>query len=158
MSDRRKHPWFDLRRGSPPPRTVVDCFPRRSLESTLQLLAGVGLADAQAWLRPANRLSDGQQFRFRLARAIDFAERASHPVTLVCDEFAALLDRVTACVVAASLRRTIDRSSGRLAAIVATSHDDIERPLKPDVVVRCDFGVASVTRRDVSGVPSGSGS
>jgi ABC-type ATPase with predicted acetyltransferase domain len=66
--------------------------------------------------------------------------------TLVCDEFAALLDRVTACIVARCLRRAIDRSNGRACAIVATSHDDLVRALLPDIVVNCDFFQVTVEK------------
>jgi ABC-type ATPase with predicted acetyltransferase domain len=62
---------------------------------------------------------------------------------LVADEFAAVLDRVTAMVVARALRRAIDASAG-LCAVVASSHDDLEAALLPDVVVRCDFSRWSV--------------
>jgi ABC-type ATPase with predicted acetyltransferase domain len=60
---------------------------------------------------------------------------------LVCDEFAVLLDRVSAATVARSLRRAIDRL-GRvgvpLAAAVATSHDDLRPALLPDRVRWCE--------------------
>ncbi len=64
--------------------------------------------------------------------------QARSPV-IVCDEFAALLDRVTAAIVSRSIRKLIDASL-RLSAVVATSHDDVIRPLLPDRHVRCDFG------------------
>jgi len=58
---------------------------------------------------------------------------------IVCDEFAAVLDRVTAMIVAHRLRRAID-ALPHAAALVATSHEDIEPALSADVVARCDFG------------------
>jgi ABC-type ATPase with predicted acetyltransferase domain len=58
---------------------------------------------------------------------------------LVCDEYAALLDRVTAAVVSRSIRKLIDVMPW-LSAILATAHDDVIRPLQPDRVVHCDFG------------------
>jgi ABC-type ATPase with predicted acetyltransferase domain len=57
---------------------------------------------------------------------------------LAADEFAAPLDRVTAMVVARALRRAVD-ARPHLAAVVATSHDDLVTALDPDVLVRCDF-------------------
>jgi ABC-type ATPase with predicted acetyltransferase domain len=53
-----------------------------------------------------------------------------------------LLDRLTAAIVSRSIRRLIDRMP-RLSAILATCHDDVERPLQPDRTVRCDFGKLS---------------
>jgi ABC-type ATPase with predicted acetyltransferase domain len=57
----------------------------------------------------------------------------------VCDEFAAVLDRVSAAIVARALRRAIDATPG-LSAVVATSHDDLGLALRPDTLIRCDFG------------------
>jgi hypothetical protein len=68
---------------------------------------------------------------------------------IVADEFAAVLDRVTAMVVARALRRAIDaanRSNRALGAIVATSHDDLSVALKPDTIVHCDFASTTVSR------------
>ena len=125
-----------------------ECDPR--LRETLLALARVGLAEAWTYLRTPAELSDGQRWRLRLAVALDRARRATtnHPtarVVLVADEFAALLDRVTGCVVARSLRRTIGPGS-RVAALVATAHDGVTRALSPDVLVRCDFGRVTVEK------------
>ena len=65
------------------------------------------------------------------------------PAVIVCDEFAAVLDRVTACVVSRALRRSIDHLPN-LCAIVATSHDDLIDALSPDTIVRCDFGRVTI--------------
>src|SRR5437588_32134 len=56
---------------------------------------------------------------------------------IAADEFCALLDRVTACVVARNFRRLIDMTN--IAAVLATSHDDLTRALQPDTIIRCDF-------------------
>ena len=77
----------------------------------------------------------------RLAIAMHRAGGAEGPI-LACDEFAAVLDRITAKVMAHALRRAID-SSLPIAAVVASSHDDLIEALAPDVVVRCDFGRVS---------------
>ncbi len=57
---------------------------------------------------------------------------------IVCDEFAAVLDRLTAMIVARCLRRAID-AHPNVAAVVATSHEDLIAALKPDVVVAVRF-------------------
>ncbi len=109
-------------------RAVVDCFPG-DLDQTLGILSRAGLAEPRLWLRTPARLSDGEQFRFRLARLM-----ASRADILIADEFAALLDRVTARAVAWQFARFV-RNAGR-AAIVATSHEDLEEDLRPDSVIR----------------------
>ena len=148
------HPitWIDLASVALPDVPIIDCFdrenhrdePDRALRETLLTLARVGLAEAWTYLRTPAELSDGQRWRLRLALAFDRARRVTDAnpnacVVLIADEFAALLDRVTACVVARSLRRMI-APNARVAALVATSHRDLSRALSPDVLVSCDFG------------------
>jgi len=111
-------------------RAVVDCF-ALPLEETLAVLARAGLAEARVWLRAPAELSEGEQFRYRLARFM-----AMPADVLIADEFCAALDRVTARVVAWQLGRYI-RTSGR-AAVVATSHEDLALDLRPTAVVRLD--------------------
>ena len=76
----------------------------------------------------------------KLAMALHRAcSSPSNAPILVGDEFCGLLDRVTACVVARCLRKSLD-AMPNLAALVVTSHDDLAMPLAPDVRVHCDFG------------------
>jgi len=140
---------IDLATIVPPDVPLVDCFPGVPLRDALLLLARVGLAEAWTYLRTPPELSDGQRWRLTLAIALDCARRArasdkDASVVLVADEFAALLDRVTACVIARSLRRAVN-DDPRLAAVVATTHEDLLRALVPDVIVRCDFGRITIT-------------
>jgi ABC-type ATPase with predicted acetyltransferase domain len=133
-----------------PPRPVVDCFdPQFSLKQVLSMLSRVGLAEAWTYLRTPNELSEGQRWRLKVAIGIAHAnERARNQnprqTVLICDEFAAVLDRVSACVVARALRRTIDASRG-ISAILATSHNDLAEALQPNRCVECDFGAIHVS-------------
>jgi len=128
-------------------RAPVDMFPDMPLVESLRLLSAAGLADARLWLTPGSRLSAGQKWRLRLAAALARADALrACPVYLVCDEFAAGLDEITAIIVAHALRRTIDRRRS-LAAIVATAREDLTAALSPDVLVRCDFGSLNVEYR-----------
>src|SRR5205085_438875 len=112
-------------------------------QDALRSLSRVGLAEVWTYLRTPAELSEGQRWRLRLALALVSPTRCPRTI-LACDEFAAKLDRVSASVVARTLRRTIC-GSGKVSAIVATSHDDLIRALEPDVIVRCDFGRVSVS-------------
>jgi ABC-type lipoprotein export system ATPase subunit len=154
---------MDLARVQLPAKPIVDLFPHLSLEHTLHLLARVGLAEApHSFLLPPAKLSAGQRWRLRLALALSREFRllqhstnlspipiarttAVHhaPTSLMADEFAALLDRVTAAILARILRRIVSASS-TLSAILATSHDDLIAPLCPDVIIACDFGAWTV--------------
>ena len=134
-----------LRTGLP----AIDQFGRGGDgEADLDYAAGhlsrVGLGEAAAMLRLPGELSDGQRWRLRLAVTVHRVMReARHgrPTLLVADEFCAVLDRVSACVVARGLRRTIDRLARvgvPVRAAVATSHDDLSAALLPDETVWCE--------------------
>jgi ABC-type ATPase with predicted acetyltransferase domain len=127
-----------LRRVSVAPRPLLELFDDEPLDVTLRRLCDVGLAEIWTWLRPPSELSEGQRWRLRLALALAHAERAAKPVLLVCDEFGAVLDRVSARIVSACMRRAVDRAP--IAAILATSHDDLTDLLAPELRIRCDFG------------------
>ncbi len=100
-----------------------------ALEDRLNWLSTCGLAEARLMLRTPAELSEGQRFRFRLA----FALKQSNTVAI--DEFAALLDRPLAKVLAYNLRKQVTRTQSRL--LVATTHDDIIADLQPDIRVEC---------------------
>jgi hypothetical protein len=127
------------------------------IEMALELLSRVGLAEAWTYLQTPAELSDGQRWRLRLALAVARALKAPPGPTgeetvtvLAIDEFAALLDRVTARVVARALRRLVDRPGRpRLAAIVATSHDDLRLALAPDRTIVADFGLYRIAGEPV---------
>jgi ABC-type ATPase with predicted acetyltransferase domain len=131
-------PWIDLPQLSAPDLPLVDCFGEADLRGVLELLARVGLSEAWSYLRTPAELSEGQRWRLKLAMALHAAAALPNPI-IACDEFAALLDRVTAMVVAHRLRRAIT-TMPHVAAVVATSHDDLGPALAAEVIVRCDFG------------------
>lgn len=140
--------WIDLAAIDPPDVPIVDCFGDEPLTAILKRLGHVGLGEAWSYLRTPPELSEGQRFRLKLAMAMCEAARvAASPgrgrAILVCDEFAAVLDRLTAMIVARCVRRAI-AATPQAAAVVATSHEDLRVALAPDVVVHCDFGTARV--------------
>jgi ABC-type ATPase with predicted acetyltransferase domain len=143
---------LDLHACEPPDIPLADMCDESTLELWLERLARLGLGEVWSWLRTPAQLSDGQRWRLRLAWAMRDLARDADPRILVCDEFAALLDRVSAIIVARSLRVEVDRSHRRVGAVVATSHDDLIDALDPDAIVECDFGAIELIRRDRSGV------
>ena len=146
--------WIDLDRTHPRrERAIVDLFGRTPLTRVLEMLSRVGLAEVWTYLRKPRELSEGQRWRLRLALALARTRRSTRSTistqsrsVLVCDEFAALLDRVTAAIVARTLRRAV---SGNKSALVATSHEDLIRALDPNLIVRCDFGRVTIERRSI---------
>jgi len=75
----------------------------KSLEEALELLSRVGLNDAFLFLRTYEQLSDGQKYRYKIAKMIE-----SQAQFWVMDEFAATLDRDTAKIVAYNLQNSRD--------------------------------------------------
>lgn len=112
-------------------------------EQRLSLLAACGLSEARLLLRSPAELSDGQRYRFRLAVALNrvtgqgaHAPRSPEPAPFVlADEFAAVLDRTLAKVVAFNVRKLGTRTG--VGFLLATTHDDLTDDLAPDLWVRC---------------------
>lgn len=100
----------------------------RDIREALELLNYVGLNDAFIFLRRYGELSDGQKYRYRLAKAIDAGAR-----TIVFDEFCATLDRETAKIVAYLIQKIIRRKG--LTLVAATTHEDLVRDLNPNVLI-----------------------
>ena len=126
---------------APPDASLVDCFGQTPLEQTLRWLSLAGLNDAFVMLRRPAELSDGQRYRFRLARCMALA--AAHPreealTVVLADEFAATLDRLTAHVLARNVRKWVRHSP--VCFIAATTHDDLLEPFEPDVLVEKHLG------------------
>ncbi|MFO0810349.1 MAG: hypothetical protein U0746_17130 [Gemmataceae bacterium] len=131
------------------------------LPERLERLTACGLGEARLLLRTPTELSDGQRARFRIALGI---ERASPPVAtggaappiaigglapgfLLCDEFAAVLDRTLAKVLAFNVRKLATRTG--VGFLLATTHDDLSDDLNPDLLVTCrGDGDVTAERRD----------
>ncbi|MEM1602827.1 MAG: ABC transporter ATP-binding protein [Candidatus Bathyarchaeia archaeon] len=104
-----------------------------SLEEALELLSLVGLNDAYLFLRNYEHLSDGQKYRYKIAKMIE-----SGAQFWIADEFCSTLDRDTAKIVAFNLQK-IARKLGR-AVIVATTHTDLFEDLSPSIHIHKRFG------------------
>jgi len=104
----------------------------KDLDEAIKLLSVVGLNDAFIFLRKYGELSDGQKYRYRLAKIFQ-----SNPKFVFIDEFCANLDRTTAKVIAYNLQR-IARKTGTVL-FCATTHTDIRDDLNPSVLVEKRF-------------------
>jgi ABC-type lipoprotein export system ATPase subunit len=100
-----------------------------TVEQGLELLSKVGLNDAFLFVRRYDQLSDGQRYRYRIAKMIE-----SKKQYWFLDEFCATLDRDTAKVVAFNLQK-LARQEGK-AVFVATTHEDLQEDLQPSIRVR----------------------
>jgi len=105
----------------------------KTLEEGLELLSRVGLNDAFLFLRTYKQLSDGQKYRYKIAKMIE-----SKAQFWIMDEFAATLDRDTAKIVAFNMQK-LARRLGK-AVIAATTHTDLFEDLNPSVHIHKKFG------------------
>lgn len=100
----------------------------KSMTEGLKYLSIAGLNDAYLYIRKPQELSDGQRYRFKLAKAIE-----SGASVWVADEFLAVLDRVAARVISFTLQKAA-RAQG-VTLIVATTHTDMVRDLYPSIYI-----------------------
>lgn len=99
-----------------------------SVKEALTFLSIAGLNDAYLFIRKPAELSDGQRYRFRLAKLIE-----SQAQVWIADEFLAVLDRTTAKVSAYNLQK-IARKVGA-TVLVATTHSDMVEDLAPSLFI-----------------------
>lgn len=100
----------------------------KDTNDAIRLMGMAGLNDAYLFIRKPAELSDGQRYRFRLAKCIE-----SDAKVWVADEFLAVLDRDTAKVIAFNLQKVA--RSRKATLIVATTHTDMVADLAPTVYV-----------------------
>ena len=99
-----------------------------STQEALTFLSVAGLNDAYLFIRKPSELSDGQRYRFRLAKLIESGSKV-----WIADEFLAVLDRTTAKVIAFNLQK-VARKVGA-TVLVATTHEDMVEDLAPSLYV-----------------------
>lgn len=113
----------------PTDKSVVDGFPSSMpIRDVVALLSSVGFSSPPSWLRPFHVLSNGEQFRATVARAL--AEAGDE--TVVLDEFTSVVDRTVAQIGSAAIAKTVRQRGSKL--IAATCHYDVEEWLQPDWV------------------------
>jgi|GEM_PF-123633 len=142
----RPQPW-------PADRAVVDCFGNRSIKEITGTLTAVGFGSPPSWIKPYHALSNGEQFRCDLARALLRVTgegcqvtgeggqallpviRHRPPQTVAFDEFTSVVDRNVARVASAAIAKAI--RSGRLGCrfVAVTCHYDVTEWLTPDWVL-----------------------
>ena len=115
-----------------PERPLIDTV-GRSVEEGLKLLSKVGLNDAFLFVRRYSQLSEGQKYRYRVAKLIETGSQ-----WWIMDEFCSTLDRDTAKIVAFNVQK-LARKLGK-AVVAATTHTDLFEDLAPSVHIHKRFG------------------
>ena len=109
-------------------KSIVDCFPINcGIKEVVSLLSSVGFNSPPSWLRPFRVLSNGEQFRVIVARAL-----AEQKDLVVLDEFTSVVDRNVAQIGSAAVAKSVRRRNQKLIAV--SCHYDILPWLEPDWV------------------------
>ena len=104
----------------------------------------MGFSSPPSWVKPYHVLSNGEQFRCDLARALARCDSTAGGL-VVFDEFTSVVDRNVARVVSAATAKAL--RGGRIAGrfVTVTCHYDVTEWLDPDWVI--DMAASTFTRR-----------
>lgn len=118
----------------PRDKAVVEAFdPALSIKDVTGMLNSVGFSSPPAWVLPYSVLSNGQQFRCDLARAL-----LTPADCLWFDEFTSVVDRQVAKFGSAAVAKTIRKGRtehGARRFVAVTCHYDVLDWLQPDWVL-----------------------
>ena len=118
----------ELQWGAP---AVIDDFSEQlGLQEITEACESVGFNTIPAWLRPHRVLSNGEQFRAKIARLMLETPRDE---IIVIDEFTSVVDRQVAKIASHAVQRSVRRNKRRLVA--ASCHYDIIDWLQPDWIL-----------------------
>jgi ABC-type molybdenum transport system ATPase subunit/photorepair protein PhrA/GNAT superfamily N-acetyltransferase len=107
-------------------KALIDSFPdNMGVKDITLLLSSVGFSSPPSWLRPFHVLSNGEQFRATIARAL-----AEKQQLAVIDEFTSVVDRTVAKIGSTAIAKTVRRNNGKFVAV--SCHYDIQEWLDPD--------------------------
>jgi len=109
-------------------KSIVDAFPpKMGIKEITTLLSSVGFSSPPGWLKPFHVLSNGEQFRVTIARAL-----AEQSELVVIDEFTSVVDRTVAQIGSCAIAKTVRKRDQKFVAV--TCHYDILDWLDPDWV------------------------
>jgi energy-coupling factor transporter ATP-binding protein EcfA2 len=130
----------------PEDRSLVDGFPAGlAIKEITALLSSVGFSSPPSWLRPFRVLSNGEQFRATMARAL-----AEPSELIVVDEFTSVVDRQVAQIGSAAIAKAVRRGDKQFIGV--TCHYDVTDWLQPDWVLEMPLG--KFTWRSLRGRPA----
>ncbi len=132
-------------------KSLISNFDWLSPSEASSLLTAIGLASVPTWLRPYAVLSNGEQYRARMAYLIGKAQTFSplddeeNIQPILIDEYTSVVDREVACAMSNAIQKYIRKENKRI--VLASCHFDIMEWLRPDWVYspnkrrteRCDL-------------------
>lgn len=107
-------------------RSIIDGFPTtKGIKDITGVLSSVGFSSPPSWLRPFQALSNGEQFRVTIARAL-----CEDRELIVFDEFTSVVDRNVAKIGSAAIAKTVRRTKQKFIGV--SCHYDIVDWMEPD--------------------------
>ena len=125
------HPSFDSN------KCLISNFDNMTPKEATMLLSAMGLASVPTWIRPFNVLSNGEQYRASLAKAVSMS---NDDEIIFIDEYTSVVDRNVAKSMSNALQKYIRAHNKRI--ILATCHYDIFEWLRPDWIYDLNKGGA----------------
>ncbi len=157
----------------PSDRAVIDGLGQHPIKEITRLFTAVGFSSPPSWIKPYSVLSNGEQFRCDLARAlmgddgvdsgqwaVDSDDQRSavsdqpipnpqspipNPPLTVFDEFTSVVDRNVARIVSAAVAKGIRANWIERRFVAVTCHYDVTEWLEPDWVI--DMATCTFERR-----------
>lgn len=118
----------------------------KNTEEATKLLQFAGIGDAYLLIRKPSELSDGQKYRLRVAKLL---EKESD--VWICDEFGAVLDRITAKFLANALWKMSAKK--KVTVVVATTHKDLMYDFGANLIINKKYAHGiDITKFDKSWV------
>lgn len=108
-------------------KSLISNFDWLEPEDAAILLSSMGLSSIPAWLRPFHTLSNGEQYRAKLAYVVG---KAKQDDVILIDEYTSVVDRDVAKAMSNALQKYIRRTNKRI--VLASCHFDIMVWLDPD--------------------------
>lgn len=106
-------------------KALISNFDFLPPDEATRLLSSMGLSSVPTWLRPYDKLSNGEQYRARLSYLVG----KSNDIILI-DEYTSVVDRDVAKAMSFALQKYIRKTNKKI--IVASCHYDILEWLMPD--------------------------
>jgi ABC-type ATPase with predicted acetyltransferase domain len=110
-------------------KSLISNFNFLEANEACLLLSSMGLSSVPTWLRPFNLLSNGEQYRAKLAYIVG---NAKDNETILIDEYTSVVDRDVAKAMSNALQKYIRRTNKKI--VLASCHFDIIEWLMPDFV------------------------
>ena len=112
--------------------SVIDDMPKNVNVTDIQrMFYAVGFGSVPCWLKPYGVLSNGEQMRVRLAKALLSSDK------VLFDEFTSVVDRNVAKTLCMALRKCLGRYAGK-KFVAVSCHKDIIEYLQPDWIFDTD--------------------